>query len=249
MIKCRIICYLFCCLLLSTASHAEEPFREFSNPEGATIKARPIGIYGDKVRLEFADQREMNVALDFFSKKDAAFLKQWAIVFLSSQERLLEVDVQRKKVVTADYKRDVKLTDGSVVEDALEIREIDGFYEITLENRSDFDLSSIVVEYRVFSEQDHRGKVDRDDVNYIRAVGSLSYKLAPDAVLTQSTKPVKLEETELGKGITWSGGGELSTDAKLIGIWFRIYSDDSMLLEFAQPSTLPKREQWAAGKK
>ncbi|MEM1221258.1 MAG: hypothetical protein AAGH40_00735 [Verrucomicrobiota bacterium] len=224
---------------------ASVPYRELSSPDGKTIMARPVGVYGDQVNIEINDGRKLNVSVDFFTAEDAKFLKDWALEYLNSKNQLLEYDVKRKEDKTQDYKKDVRLTSGGVAKDALEIEEYDGYYEITLRNRSDFEIDLVRVEYRIFSEQENTAKEDRHDVRYKRKSGILKYaNLNPRDSMTNKTGIVKLVETKLGKGIRWSSGGDLQSKAKMIGVWFRVYYGETMIHEYAQPTVLPKREEW-----
>lgn len=230
--------------LLPQLALAKDTFREFSNPAGQTITARPIGIFGDKVRIEFQDGREMNVGLDLFVEEDAKYLHDWAIEYLSSNDRLLEVSVSRKEDKVKDYKKDVPLTGGGVAEDALEIEEYKGYYEITLENRSQFILDPIIVEYRIFCEEEKRAATDRDDMKYKRQSGTLKYVIQPKEKLQKTTDKVDMVETKLGKGIVWSSGGDLKSKAKMIGVWFRVYNGETIIHEYALPTSIMKREAW-----
>ena len=66
----------------------------------------------------------------------------------------------------------------------------------------------------------------------------------PRGSIEQKTKPIELVETKLGKGIRWSGGGDLKSKAKMMGVWFRGNYAGKMIGEHSQPSTLPEREDW-----
>lgn len=240
----RFIGLILAAFLIPELAAAKEEFREFSNAAGQTITVRPVGVFGNEVRIEFKDGREMNVGPDLFQEKDALYLRNWAIAYLGSNDRLLEVRVSRKEDKVKDFKQDVPLTGGGVATGALEIEEYKGYYEITLENRSQFVLDSIHVEYRIFSEQENRAATDRDDVKYLRLSGSMKYAIQPREELTQKTNAVDMVETKLGKGIVWSGGGDLKSKAKMIGVWFRVYNGETIVHEFALPSSITKREAW-----
>ncbi len=233
----------FTLFLMSLSVDAQEVFRELSNPSGQKIKARPIGVFGKKVRIELADHRKMNVGLDMFAKEDAKYLRDWALGLLGEQERLFGVDVVRKEDETKDYKKDVPLTRGGVAKGALRVREFDGYYEIQLENRSEFEIKGARLEYRIFSEQEQTASED-GDVKYLRESGSLNYDLEPHQALMKKTKIIKLVKTKLGKGIVWSSGGDLYAKAKMVGIWFRVYYGDTILYEYVQPTALSQRESW-----
>ncbi|MEM8866873.1 MAG: hypothetical protein AAGC73_01270 [Verrucomicrobiota bacterium] len=232
--------FILACLGLDAA----EPFRELTNPKGQSINARPVGVYGDKIQIEMQDGRKMSVSTSLFSQEDALYLDDWAISYLAGKDQLLKVEAKRKEVRTKDYKKDVPLTSGGVAEDALEVEEFDGFYEVSLTNQSELKIDLLRVEYRIFSEQEDIAQRESEDVRYTRKGGLLEYTLGPRETKMQTTESVKLVETKLGKGIVWSGGGDLKQKAKMAGVWCRVYSGDTMIQEFAQPTVLMKRANW-----
>lgn len=219
-------------------------YMQLKSPSGQVISAKPINLYGEKVRIQMQDGREMNVALEMFAADSAKQLKDWAIQHLAKNDLLFESEVKRKEKVTRKYEKDVPLTGGGVSKGALKIKEIDGFYEIVLTNRSDFDLKGLRLEYRVFSEQDSQAKKDRHDVRYTRDQGNVELSIPNRQMFECSTDPIELFETELGKGIVWSGGGDLKADAEMIGVWFRVYRGEDILHEYCRPTMLKEREDW-----
>jgi hypothetical protein len=244
MITCKRSWVFLTIFILPVLLHGAGAFREFSNAAGQTISARPISVFGEQVRLEFPDGRSMNVALGMFDEKDAAYLRDWAIVSLGETGGLLKVEVSRREDKIKEYKQDVNLTNGGVAKDAMEIKELAGYYVITIENRSEFTLDSLRVEYRMFSEQEKRAAKDSDDVNYQRVSGKIEYTIKPKEKLVNVTQSVKMVETELGKGIRWSGGGDLKSNAKLMGVWVKIFYGEAQLHEYALPNSLANKEQW-----
>lgn len=237
--------FIFC---MCFNAHAEDGFRLLRNDAGQTIKARPVGVYGDQVRIELEDLRQMNVTLDLFVIADAEYLKEWAISYLAKSGRLLDIEVNRKEVKVSEFTKDVSLTGGGVAKDALEIEEFDGYYEIEVENLSDFKIDGLRVEYRIFSQQDKTAPIKRDDVRYLRESGEISYTLMPRKPVMQKTNAIKMRETKLGKGITWTSGGDIESKAKMIGVWAKFYYKDVEVLEYALPSVLPEREKWIVKK-
>ncbi|WP_269526855.1 hypothetical protein [Coraliomargarita parva] len=235
---------LFVAVLAFASLCGAESYQEYKSPDGRSLTARPTGVYGDKVTLEFRDGRTMNVDLSFFAEEDASRLKSWAIQYLAKTNQLLEVTVDRKDDKIKEYKKDVSLVGGGVAKEAMEIIEIAGYYEVELTNKSQFDLTGVKVEYRIFSEQDNRAKKDRHDVTYSRKGGTIEYHLQSQETLEKKTEVIPLKETKLGKGIVWSGGGDLESEAKMIGVWLRVYAAGEMVFEYSKPTNLSEDEDW-----
>lgn len=221
-----------------------EAFREFSNEAGQTLKAVPVSVIGKQVLMQFEDGRELKITPSVFDAEGQAFLRQWCIMELARQDRLLDISVRRREVKSDEFEKDVPLVGGGVAKGALRVKEFDGFYEITVENIADFDLADLRLDYRIFSYLEAPGANSKDDVSYLRKSGTEKVSVASWQEATISTESVKLRETKLGKGIVWTDGGDQKSDSKMVGIWLRVYSGGRVVAEFALPSTLPQREDW-----
>ncbi|WP_169305330.1 hypothetical protein [Coraliomargarita akajimensis] len=235
---------IFSVLIAFVSTAGAVGYMELSNPSGQTISAKPVSVFGEKVRIKLEDGREMNVALTMFAPESAAQLKQWAIEQLAKKDQLFDSEVKRREKVTNKFEKDIPLTNGGVAKGAMKVKEMDGYYDVSLTNRSDFDLSELRFEYRVFSAQDAQAKKDRHDVKYKRKAGVETFSMKKRGQIELTTTPIKLVETELGKGIVWAGGGDLKAEAEMVGVWCRVYYGETIVEEYCRPSMLKEREDW-----
>jgi hypothetical protein len=208
------------------------------------IKARPLSVFGSKVRIELEDRRQMNVDKSIFTKEGSDYLVDWAISELGKSGKLLKLNVTKREEMVKEYTEDVKLTDGTTAKDAMEIEEFEGYYDLIMENESDFPINGMLVEYRTFSEQDKVAAKGRDEVLIKSEAGSLTVDLLPGDETRKSTDVIKMRETNMGQGISYTGGGDTASKAKMIGIWTKFYYKGQLIMEYALPRDIPKRYEW-----
>jgi hypothetical protein len=221
--------YLSCSIVFLLCAHqlsGQTAFREFSNAAGQTITARPVNVIGEEVRIEFEDGRAMNVSLDAFVEKDAAYLRDWAIMELARRERLLDVVVTRNEYEVKDSP------------------EYEGYYFIKIENRSSLPLDLLKVEYRIFTKEGQAARL-RDEARYSRQSGTLDFRsLSVGVHEIRKTESVRFMESELGQEVLRTGGGDSESKVKLIGIWAKIYYNGKQVHEYALPERLLRNEKF-----
>lgn len=232
----KITLFFLQAFLFVTTLHAQQaPLREFTNKQGQTMMARPINVVGNQVRIQRQDGAEFTVPFDIFSEKDQQFLYNWAVYFLASNDRLLEIGTRSST------------TSPSKTEPSAGIiaYEYEGFYRITLKNISDLELSDLKVEYRFFFFQNAIAATRRSEGKDIRISGSETINnFKPHSDLTFETRKADMKDTELKPGYYWEGGGRAKSSDSLKGIWVRVYYDNKVIAEFANPSTIRDREDW-----
>jgi hypothetical protein len=54
-----------------------DPYREFTNKEGKTIRAKPVSISNQKVTIARKDGKVFTVAISSLSEEDQHYLKDW----------------------------------------------------------------------------------------------------------------------------------------------------------------------------
>lgn len=226
---------LFTVLSFSSLGAQQAAFREFTNKEGQTMMARPVNVVGEQVRIQRQDGAEFTVPVDIFSKKDQDFLRNWSVQFLASNGRLLELGARS----ATGNRRKTEPGVGFIA------YEYEGFYRITLKNTSDIELTELKVDYRFFVFQNTVGANRRSEGRDIRISGSeIIEAFSPRAELTLETRKADMRDTELKPGYYWADGGRAKSSDSLKGIWIRVYHNDKLVAEFANPTAIPEREDW-----
>ena len=125
---------LLCCLFVATSpstSLGEVTFRPFVTADGRSLNAavKDYNEHTKKIQIKRADGKLIWVLPTVFSDPDREYIRQWIAVdqFMSPTKfRIKGKKVQDKLLKTT-------IT-----------------YEITLENRTDFPLTDLRIEYRTF---------------------------------------------------------------------------------------------------
>ena len=220
----------------SPALFAESGFRTFTNEAGKTLRAKPIRLGPNSVTLELENGRTIKSGLQFFIQADRDYLKQWDFSTKAQHGDLFDIDVNRRMDKLGKEK------DGP-----LTMTFYEGYYKVKISNKTNRPLTGIRAEYRTFSLEESMGKKDSDDVKYNRDQGTFPIAIAP--FKTQEVETIKsaLQESKLDGGYAWADGGDANSSAKMAGIWLRFYLEDesnTLLYEYALPSSLTKREDW-----
>jgi len=231
-------------LVLTTRLSAEE-YRVFTDTQNRTIQAKPINVVGNQIRIQRDDGSEFNVSITLFSEADQTYLKDWMIRFLSEHDRMLDIEAKRHTGKVTKTKEDVTLTTGKIVKNARYIKEFDAGYKIVIKNKSKNTFEHLNAKYILFSEQDAIAAKSGKDKSYQRKKGkqAIPIILAQDNY-TFETKTIRLTNTELKKGIRYCGGGDTESDAKLSGIWIRVFKDEQLITDYSYPSNIATEEDW-----
>lgn len=223
-------------LLGSPALFAESGFRTFTNEAGKTLRAKPVRLGPNSVTLELENGRTIKSGLQFFIQADREYLKRWDFSTKAQHGELFDIDVNRVMDKVGKEKRE-----------GYTITFHEGYYKVKISNKTNRPLTGIRAEYRTFSIEEFVGKKDSDDVKYNRNQGTFPIAIAP--FKTQEIETIKsaLQESKLDGGYAWADGGDANSSAKMAGIWLRFYLEDesnTLLYEYALPSSLTKREDW-----
>jgi hypothetical protein len=77
------------------------------------------------------------------------------------------------------------------------------------------------------------------------ATGSLNIKdLSANRTITLKTEPLTLVSTTLDGNKAWLTGANNAAKDKITGVWIRVYMGTELIGEFANPSTITKRQNW-----
>ncbi|MCK4564884.1 MAG: hypothetical protein KAU94_09445, partial [Verrucomicrobia bacterium] len=208
-------CFKFIALsiFLFGTAHARAELHEFTLKDGRTLKAEIVGYNAKlgKVELKRADGKRVPVKPAVFVEADQKYIKEWTILDGVRNERFFKVAC--KKVMAEKWKKEeedeVQYDDGSSERVLVSISKFKRYvYELNLENRNDFAVENLKLEYRVFYEQEvstgSAKVVAKDKV----LSGSLEVKrMGPREKKKLTTEPVVLRDTEYSSDITYGESG------------------------------------------
>ena len=116
-------------------------------------------------------------------------------------------------------------------------------YTISVQNKRFKTMPEIQVKYMIFLNDEQAGSTEAGVVK--AHTGSESVQnLASNASVTIETKPIRLATEDLDGGWAYySGAGNRARD-KVNGVWVRAYADGKIIGEYANPSTVTRKNTW-----
>ncbi len=233
-------CFYFSFLAAGVSATGDAVARTLTAADGRVIEAEVLGFEGEQVRIKRADTgRVFTLPLAAFAEADQAALRveaAKAVPKLAAKDLALELS--RVRFDARKSRTDVKMADGSITKNLLEITEEDWGYTVTLRNLTGAPVEGLRAEYRLFTKIDelkNSGRAPR----IRRKEFSLEFETLPASGRTSMrTEFVTTRKTDLKGGYEWAGTGDNDTRDTLHGIWLRIYQGDDLVLESASPSGL-----------
>lgn len=224
-------------ILFSAVWSQADGYREFTSTSGQTMQAKPVNIVGKQIRIERSDGMEFNVSIDRFSKKDQKFLREWMLTKLAEDGRLLSVEAKE------DGTRKEKTGKSST--SSIVYKHWDGFYKLVIENESEISLNKLRIEYRYYIFDDAIAADKRSEGDTKVTKGELKLEhLGPYKTVELETEKTPMQESELGSGWYYAGGGDRGSKDKLEGIRMKIYQGDLLLYDYCEPTNLRKKYRW-----
>ena len=211
------LCYVFllCCLLAAAPSKGlgAGALHTFTTPDGRSLNAviKDHNTSNGKIQIKREGGKELWTLPTVFSEPDQEYIQQWIAVdqFMSPI----------KFKIKGDSDKDTVSKSNTTIE-----------YEITLENRTDFPLKDLRVEYRAFIlNQGYEGYKDSNRVSggqlliaEIPKGGRVSRTTHPTR-LTTSFRTVSEFDTYSGSTTTYQ---KKTTSERLKGFWVRVYGPE-----------------------
>jgi hypothetical protein len=120
-------------------------------------------------------------------------------------------------------------------------------YDIVVTNTSLKDVPALDVQYQIFIQRQRLG--EKKDVEHSDKVTGSATLPALKSLQKGSvaTKSFPLSKANLQGGWTYYNGGRQSAKDTVKGIWVKIYDGQTLLAEFANPSTVKDKETWESG--
>lgn len=116
-------------------------------------------------------------------------------------------------------------------------------YKVTVQNKTFKTLSDIEVKYMIFYEVPHPGTNEKPSDEIHKGSGKLT-SIEGNRSATFDTTPIKLSAETLDGGWVYSGGVSHKTKDRVTGVWFRAYAGGKLIGEYANPTTVAKRNDW-----
>jgi hypothetical protein len=116
-------------------------------------------------------------------------------------------------------------------------------YNITVQNKRFKVMPEIQVKYMIFVD-DAQGGSKEDATSKAHTGSETLTNLASNASVSFETKPFKLTTVDLDAGWYYTTGAGNRARDKANGVWIRAYADGKMIGEYANPSTVAKKNEW-----
>ncbi|MEE9367409.1 MAG: hypothetical protein V3V05_00950 [Pontiella sp.] len=206
----KTIITLMAIVLSAVPADAEEDSFRIYDVQGRSLEAKLLQVDTRRgmLELELRNKQRKKVKVAIFSKSDQAYFRDWHAVqeFQSSR---LKVEV-RKKIVNSR----MEMVQGAVRRDIDEIS-----YEITVDNRTEFPIGDIKIEYNIYAEQQVLGN-GRTEVDFFTAYGDLEVgTLAPRKSKVVKTEPFDLYKQRLSGGYdAYADGTPTNQTGKIKGV-------------------------------
>ncbi|GHB94892.1 hypothetical protein [Cerasicoccus arenae] len=230
----RAIIINFTLLLLCMSLWAADDYRDFTDKAGRVMQAKPVSVIGNQVRIQREDGQEFNVSTDIFAKADQEFLDEWMLLHLAKNDRLFKIGA--KEDGTRKEKTD---------REPMTYYNWEGFYKLSIENKSDLILDDIRVEYRFFVFDDTIAAQKRSEGQTDKTSGDLKIKLiGPRKTVVVETDKAKMQESKLDGGWVFTNSGDRASKDKLEGIHLKVFKGDLELLDYSEPTSLREKYKW-----
>ncbi len=266
---------ILCITLINIAVFSDE-FHTFTAQDGRTLRARVLSYNGatDQVQIEREDNRKLTVNSSAFSDKDQAYIAAWQAAQDFMLPSKLKLELERKEVKNwkkeheADLSQ-IKLGKGDGKRDGIEViatdKNTEYKFDLHIENKSSVPLNKIILEYRVYYEQEkpvkdaedekrrkESGREDADERVHYNAVnenkvkdGSARLKpIEPGSDQTVSTASVTILERTVDKPYQ----DKINLKGSLAGAWVKLTmkspDGETLVREIATPASIMKKYSW-----
>ena len=218
---------------------ALQEFHVFVARSGKTVTGRVRSYNPDKglVAIAAENGKTHKVDLNTLSKADQAYVREWHLIKEFFAQDRFHISV-RKKRSRAGAEHLIWRLEEQIV------------YGIILENRSNYVLENLSVDYRIYrgpvfqnvpDQPDNRGQADSQGIKYgTLNIGTLAVGEKTRVEIQSVIFPNEggLEYYQIDK----------EPRGKILGLWIRIYmplkSGRNAMREFAIPNSIMKNRQW-----
>lgn len=258
--------------LIAMAAQADDSYRTFTAEDGRTLKARIIQYdsAGGKVQIEREDRKKLTVPATAFSEKDQNYIKAWeaAQAFMSTAKFKLEIEQDEVKSTKKEHNIDIgeessggrRGGESGVVTVAID-KNTQYRYTLAVENKSGVALKNIMLEYRIYYEQEkpvndekaNKGRAE-DDPRPERHMAVSENKVKDGRARVKTIEPKESRviatgsATLLKRSASRPWGDKIDLKSNLSGAWIRLTmkgaDGEKLVREIASPANIPKKFPW-----
>jgi hypothetical protein len=228
-------------------SCGQNTLHTFTSPGGQTLKAA-VSAYNPssgKIKIECENGRRLWTLPTVFCKEDQNYIQQWIKVdqFMSSTKFKIKGDSTKNTEIYYTDNRESHVKNSERTEIC---------YEIALENKTDFPLEGLRIEYRAFIE--NRGYQGREDSSRVDGdhlsidevpVGKTISRTLPSIRLTTQYEIIATHD--IYSGYT-SYHEDKTSEEQLKGFWVKVYGPEldgqQMIREWCYPSDTMEKYTW-----
>ena len=262
-------------VIIHLSARADE-YRTFTAEDGRTLKAKVISYDATtgKVQIQRADNNKLTVPAAAFSKKDQTYITFWQAAqdFLSTSK--LKLDLKRNEVKSwkkeheADLSQ-IKLGKGGGKRDGVEVIATDNHtqykYDLLIDNNGSASLENIILEYRIYYEQEKAVKNEADEKRRKEsgkedAEERIRYNAVTENKVKDGAarlKPIEPKETKtistgsvtiLKRTVDKPYQDKINLKGSLTGAWVRLTmkgpDGEKVVREIALPASIMKKYPW-----
>jgi hypothetical protein len=227
--------------------------RTFTSADGRTIEAEVVEFDGtEKVTIKRADTGQtFTLPISSFAEEDRAALLKEAEAEAAKPPRpgaiVVELGRKSKNGTTSTIPVMTGYTNGTMRRTGeVKTTEANASYTLTIINRSKRDFTGLRVDYVLFAKKERDTPFQNDPIT--SKTGSAPIKLLASHSRTSiDTVTIPVRKTDLDGTATWSNASNY-VPVTLKGVWLRIYKDDVLWFEHANPDSLAKENTWPDNK-
>jgi len=253
--KRRIMGFYVVAVLFAGVGFVQAALHEFTLKDGRTLKAEIVSYNAKlkKVELKREDGKRIPVNPSVFAEEDQKYIMAWATLDGVRNERLFKVNCEKDLVEKwkKEEMGDVTYDGGDPVKELLSTSRFERYvFELNLENKNEFALENLTLEYRVFYEQEVAVGASKVEAKSGVLPGKLDVKrVGPREKMKLKTEAVVLRDTQYPSSITFKGGATMGRESgEIEGIWVRITAagadGQTVSRDVFEPSSLEGKHKW-----
>jgi hypothetical protein len=221
-------------VLSAGSAEDESALRKFTDQGGRTIEAHILAGTPDTVTIEMADGKSHTVPITKFSELDQIHIREWIKANPDARPYKFELTEVAKRL--GKERRESA---------SYEVTEESWNYELTIKNRSGFDVGFLDVRYRIFSSVPNTS--DAGGLPKITTSDGLASiaSLRNNGDIELKTDPVSLLESRLTTGSEFTDGSDIEKKQGLDGIWVKLFHDGKNVAEFKAGTDIVKKAEWS----
>ena len=113
-------------------------------------------------------------------------------------------------------------------------------YAVTVQNKTFKELKDITIKYMVFYDKANLGEKEQPGEVSVRGEETIPV-IGKSGTTKFETKPISLTTASLESGWSFDSGAKNYAKDRIAGVWFRAYSGDKIIGEYANPSSMASR--------